>query len=98
MYKDAEKKIAENVVYRNYTGKNFMSNLSFAKGQSEYYITTYKQQILSQILEGRAKKYISPVRGYDIQDDANKIPNAGRPYRAEYTDGIHRGWDIDAPI
>ncbi len=50
------------------------------------------------IQDGRDKKYISPVPGYHIQKQANKVPNAGRPYRAWYTDGIHHGWDIDAPI
>jgi murein DD-endopeptidase MepM/ murein hydrolase activator NlpD len=26
------------------------------------------------------------------------IPNAGRPYRADTTDGVHHGWDLMSPV
>jgi murein DD-endopeptidase MepM/ murein hydrolase activator NlpD len=38
------------------------------------------------------------VPWYKISRERNKIPNAWRPYRKSYTDGIHHGWDIVAPI
>ena len=33
-----------------------------------------------------------------MPSNPSKLPNSGRPFRAETTDGIHHGWDIDAPI
>lgn len=51
---------------------------------------------VSNILQARAHKYISPVSGGHISENYSKIPNAARPYRAAYTDGIHHGWDVKA--
>lgn len=45
--------------------------------------------------EKRGEKYQIPVKWKKISRALNEIPNAGRPYRASYTDGIHHGWDID---
>jgi hypothetical protein len=42
----------------------------------------YRRSLIAMIQEGRTQKYISPVPGYYIQKQANKVPNAGRPYRA----------------
>jgi len=55
--------------------------------------------IIEKILVGREKKYLIPVPGYALPDGRNisKFPNRPRPYRAGYTNGIHEGWDIDAP-
>ena len=53
---------------------------------------------MQKIISARNKKYISPVPGKSVVEKFTKIPNSGRPYRAGYTDGIHHGWDIDAPI
>ena len=32
--------------------------------------------------------------GSQIPTKSSYLPNAGRPYRAGYTDGIHHGWDF----
>ena len=58
----------------------------------------YHESFLNDILNNRNSKYLTPVKGYNISTDTNKIPNAGRPYRSDYTDGIHHGWDVMAPI
>gem|GEM_PF-1246575 len=57
------------------------------------------EAIIQKILIGREKKYVIPVPGYALPDGRNisKFPNRPRPYRAGYTNGIHEGWDIDAP-
>jgi hypothetical protein len=54
----------------------------------------YKNTIINTILGARQKKYSSPVVGRTVSTLTNRIPNAGRPYRESFTDGIHHGWDI----
>lgn len=56
--------------------------------------TQYIQWFLQNLLILRNEKYLVPVSGYNISHEAHKIPNANRPYRATYTDGIHHGWDV----
>ncbi|MDD2870589.1 MAG: M23 family metallopeptidase [Candidatus Gracilibacteria bacterium] len=58
--------------------------------------TIYNRDLIDKILEKRSEKYIVPVAGRKMPTNQSKIPNTGRPYRQEYTDGIHHGWDIDA--
>ncbi len=56
------------------------------------------QSFLQNLLKQRAQKYLVPVAGYNISTKHSKIPNAGRPYRASYTDGIHHGWDVGSKL
>ncbi|MDD2565894.1 MAG: M23 family metallopeptidase [Candidatus Gracilibacteria bacterium] len=57
----------------------------------------FKNILLSNIQSSRKTlKYISPVNGKVIPTRKGIVPNAARPYRAKYTDGIHHGWDIFA--
>jgi murein DD-endopeptidase MepM/ murein hydrolase activator NlpD len=58
----------------------------------------YQKNFIEKILNLRKEKFSSPVIAYKISNKRNKIPNAGRPYRATYTDGIHHGWDVMAPL
>ncbi len=58
----------------------------------------YKQNFIQTLLEKRQKKYIVPVEWRILPIGASKIPNAWRPYRSWYTDGIHHSWDIDAKV
>ena len=58
----------------------------------------YKRDILKNIIEKRRDKYLVPVRWYWLSDSHIKLPNASRGYRKDYTDWIHHGWDIDAPL
>ncbi|MCD5385396.1 M23 family metallopeptidase, partial [Candidatus Gracilibacteria bacterium] len=55
----------------------------------------YNLNLINNIIEKRSEKYLVPLSGHKISRELSKIPNAGRPYRADYTDGIHRGWDVD---
>lgn len=50
---------------------------------------------LSEILSSRSDPgYLVPVPGARIPTHTSYIPNAPRPYRKDYTDGIHHGWDF----
>jgi len=67
-----------------------------SKQQRRWNELNYSKNIVENIISKRAQKYLVPVDGYDIGHShaPNRIPNAGRPYRAWYTDGIHHGWDV----
>ena len=84
-------------IYKNYNGEDIAKNFSLLKKQRAYYEGLYTLNLLEEILSKRQTAYDSPVPGYSLQTEPNKVPNAGRPYRASYTDGIHHGWDIDTP-
>jgi len=58
----------------------------------------YKRELIKEIIELRKLKYLIPVNWYKISDNKNELPNAGRPYRKDYTDWIHHWWDIKAPL
>jgi hypothetical protein len=58
----------------------------------------FVQTFLQNIEKNRAKKYLVPVEGYSISTKHSRIPNAGRPYRESYTDGIHHGWDVGSKL
>lgn len=60
---------------------------------------TEETDTIQDILTKRASgSYLIPVPGKSMPTRPSKLPNAGRPFRADTTDGIHHGWDIDAPI
>jgi len=85
-------------IYANYNLWNIAENYKYYLSQRKFYEAKYAYDIIEEILIWRWKKYISPVPWRHIDTQANKVPNAGRPYRAWYTDGIHRWWDIDAEL
>ena len=85
-------------IFRNYQRPLSLETLPNHFKKYQALELQYKRSMISLIQEWRTQKYISPVPGYHIERQANKVPNAGRPYRAGYTDGIHHGWDIDAPL
>lgn len=92
---DLEETMQKYAIYKNYSQKSIAKNYSFLKGQRKYEQALYRKEILDYILAGRKHKYISPVPGKHISEKYSKVPNAPRPYRDNYTDGIHHGWDID---
>ncbi|NVP17761.1 M23 family metallopeptidase [Candidatus Gracilibacteria bacterium] len=55
----------------------------------------YMHNFIVDILEKREQKYFIPVKGSNLTTVSSKLPNAARPYRADYTDGVHEGWDFD---
>lgn len=85
-------------IYKNYNRTDIVKNYKYLKGQRLYTESLEQKKIIDQIIEARKKKYITPVAGKVISTKAVKMPNTARPYRASYTDGIHHGWDIDAPL
>ncbi|MCD5380499.1 M23 family metallopeptidase [Candidatus Gracilibacteria bacterium] len=76
------------------SGSSFMYQL---QKQRIYQQLVYKNNLLDQVITKRQDKYSIPVKGFEISDGLNVIPNADRSYRKDYTDGIHHGWDIMAP-
>jgi len=99
--KKFQKKLVDEVSkyekYKNYNGVNLGKNYSLLKKQRKYEEAIYKKGLVDYILMRRGKKYVSPVVGEPLpENNPSKVPNAGRPYRAQYTDGIHHGWDVDA--
>ncbi len=60
--------------------------------------TQFIQSFLQNLLKQRTEKYLVPVAGYNISTKHSRIPNAGRPYRESYTDGIHHGWDVGSKL
>ncbi|PID87471.1 hypothetical protein CSB07_01535 [Candidatus Gracilibacteria bacterium] len=95
------KKVYENVkkysIFSNYEKNNSKKVLSFLKKSRIYKEYLYSLAIIENIINNRKQKYILPVKGYKLSNLNSKLPNANRGYRKEYTDGIHHGWDIDAP-
>ena len=85
-------------IFRNYRQDLVLETLPDHFKKYQALELQYKRSLIFYIQNGRTQKYISPVPWFHITRQANKIPNAGRPYRAGYTDGIHHGWDIDAPL
>jgi len=61
--------------------------------KNKYYI-----ELLNLIKSARKEKYLIPTPGYSMPTLPVRFPNAGRWYRAAYTDGIHHGWDFYAPL
>jgi len=90
--------INANAAFRTYTGDNIGKYYTFLKGQRKLLEAEYKKELVDSILEWRKEIYLMPVPGHTITDHVGRIPNAPRPYRSAYTDGIHHGWDIFAPL
>ena len=81
------------------SSENLSNNLLLRqKQQREINEVIYLQNFLQDILDQRDEKYLVPVAGYNIATSLSKIPNAGRPYRSDYTDGIHHGWDVGSQL
>lgn len=91
-----DNKIKKYLIYRSVSDNN--DDFWLLKKQRLLKELEYKQRILVSILNRREFKYNSPVKWYKIPTNLNIIPNSWRPYRDHYTDGIHHGWDIVAPI
>ena len=93
-----QRDMQKNSIYANYTWDNIWKYFNYLKWQRKLYEAEYKKNLVDSILDGREKTYLLPVPGYNITDDHSRLPNAPRWYRAWYTDGIHHGWDVYAPL
>lgn len=58
----------------------------------------YNRDIVNYIIEQRKSKYMIPIDNKIMPTKISKLPNSGRPYRADYTDWIHEWWDFDWKI
>ena len=84
--------------YKKLKETQWTNFISLLKKQRIFNELVYKQRTIKSILEKRWEKYSLPVKWYKIATGLNVIPNADRHYRKAYTDGIHHGWDIMAPV
>jgi murein DD-endopeptidase MepM/ murein hydrolase activator NlpD len=92
---DIKKKISSQPSQeKEITSKNVLTSQKSRKEKE----LQYKKEIIEHILKWRSLKYSIPVAGYSLPIWNSKIPNAWRPYRVWFTDGIHHAWDIDAPV
>jgi len=87
--------LEEDISKKSATTKSAYKNKINARLKKEL---SYKKAILEGILSKREDKYQVPVYGYTLPNENSKIPNAKRPYRYWFTDGIHHSWDIDTPF
>lgn len=93
-----EKNIKKDTIYKNYAGKHFVKYIRYVFWKRRYHESVLQRDLILDILAARKEKYIIPVLGRKISESHSKIPNAWRPYRQDYTDGIHHGWDINGDI
>lgn len=93
-YASLQKIIKKNTLYAHLKWQEIGEYIHYRKKQRIFQEAQYQADLAEFILSGRSKKYTSPVPGKTLSTAYSKIPNAGRSYRADYTDGIHHGWDI----
>ena len=98
LYKSLGKTLKKYAFYKNVNSESVGKYITYKKRQRKYQESLYQRDIAEKIIYGRSKKYISPVPEKSLSKEFSKIPNAGRPYRQAYTDGIHHWWDIDGEI
>lgn len=60
--------------------------------------TQYNKSLIQNIIAKRDEKYAVPVPNHVLPSRHDKLPNANRPYRENYTDGVHHSWDIDTKL
>ncbi len=92
------KKIENYSKYRVYNRNIEKDYTVFLKKNKVLKETQYFKQTIDNIIRARDEKYMVPVSWYKLPTRNDKIPNAKRPYRSQYTDWIHHSWDIDTPL
>jgi hypothetical protein len=90
-----DKKIVLYSSYSEYNKQVEENYYTFLKKKRLLNQSIYTKGLIDNIIKSRDEKYIVPVEWYSLPTRNDKIPNAGRPYRGKYTDGIHHSWDID---
>ena len=85
-------------IYETLNSEEIWKYRTYRKRQRKFQESRYQLEVLEGIFIGRWKKYTSPIPWTSLSNQFSKIPNAGRPYREWYTDGIHHWWDIDSDI
>ncbi|MDC0506148.1 M23 family metallopeptidase [Candidatus Gracilibacteria bacterium] len=92
--KSLSKKIDQYSIFSEYSETSGVSKYDFYAKKIRYYQYKYNAAFIAAILTYREHKYIVPVAGKSISTKESHLPNALRPYRSSYTDGIHHGWDV----
>jgi len=77
---------------------NYIDKLYMFRPIKEKQELLYKIKIIEKILKLRKNKYIIPIAWKSLPTRKDKLPNTWRWYRSHYTDWVHHGWDIDAPL
>jgi len=91
-------KMSKTKIFANQSQWTGQSKFDFYAKKIRHYQYQYNADIIANILAYREHKYVVPVYGKEIAQKESKLPNALRLYRAEYTDVIHHGWDVDAEL
>jgi len=87
-----------NSIFKNYNNIDIAKNFRFYKRKNLFNNAQLHMDMITLILDGRQEKYLTPVTGRTFSDAHTKLPNSGRPYRAAYTNWIHKGFDIDGEM
>ena len=82
--------------YKDITWESAANFLAIQK-KRKYDEVAFVRNIISTILESREYPYLIPIAWYKLSNQHSHLPNYSRGYRADYTDGIHHGWDIFTP-
>lgn len=107
-YVDVDSENLEKILSKLKTYKNSLymyarlqdksADAGFFRKYFDYHQVVYQSAIIEEILSQRTQKYAIPVPGHILPTRETKLPNSGRPYRADYTYGIHEWWDIDTKL
>ena len=90
-----ENKRSKLLKYKKYDNTSEINYYTFLKNNRLLNEITYIKNVINSIIEWRELKYSIPVKWYKLPNNYIKVPNSWRGYRADYTDGVHHGWDID---
>jgi len=61
LLRKAQKDSDRFAIFSNYNQKNLGENIKFAQNKQKYYSSVFAQKLLTRILDGREKKYATPV-------------------------------------
>ncbi len=96
--KSLQKNLKKYHLYEKLHTEKYGKYIKYRKRQRKFHESQYQFNLVQEILLGRGTKYVSPVSGKGFSRQFSRLPNAGRPYRETYTDGIHHGWDVPAKL
>lgn len=96
--KNLAKKMQPLEIFAQYQAGSTQEKYDFYSKKILYHQLAYQANIIANIEAYRASAYTIPVEWKQISTQHSKLPNAARPYRDAYTDGIHHGWDINGDL
>jgi murein DD-endopeptidase MepM/ murein hydrolase activator NlpD len=95
---DIDQESKKLALYKDFEEKENTNYFEYAQKKRRLQEILYKQVLIKEIQEKRKIPYLIPIKWGKLPTELSKIPNAGRPYRAWFTDAIHHAWDIDTAV